>query len=122
MKRIEIRCAHGEQHVGTTTSSNVLVRYEPASLLGSTTNVCELLRFRFRLALQGGRHQRGRSLGDGAARPFESDLLDHVAREPQMHLDLVAAEGVHPFGAPVGPLRPAEVARLAAVVDDDLLI
>ena len=54
--------------------------------------------------------------------PFESDLLDHVAREPQMHLDLVAAERVHPFGAPVGPLRPAEVARLAAVVDDDLLI
>src|SRR6266850_3633309 len=82
----------------------------------------ERFRLRLGLLLQGGRHQRGRSLGDGAAGALEADVLDHVAGELQVQRDLIAAERIDPLRVPVGPLRLAEVPGLAAVVDDHFLV
>src|SRR5438128_6734016 len=82
----------------------------------------ERLRFRLGLVLQRGSHQGGGGLGNGAAGALEADVLDHVTRELHVERDLIAAERVDSFGAPVGPLRLAEVTGLPAVVDDDLLV
>src|SRR5438094_8306179 len=82
----------------------------------------ERLRFRLGLVLQRGSHQGRGGLGNGAAGALEADVLDHVARKLQVEGDLIAAQRIDSLGAPVGPLRLAEVARLLAVVDDDLLV
>ena len=76
-----------------------------------------------RLALDGGRHQRGRGLADGAARAADLQVGQLAVLDDHRHHDLVAAQRVEALHA-VGRRRVqlATVPGRAVVVEDDLAV
>jgi hypothetical protein len=66
--------------------------------------------------------QRRRSFRDATTRPDEARVLDHVAVQREKQFQLVAAERVVTLRGTGGLRQLVEVARLLAVVKDDLLI
>ncbi len=66
--------------------------------------------------------QRGGGLGDAAAGADEADVLDDIAFGQQEEFQLVAAERVMALGGSGGAAQLVEIARVFAVVQDDLLI
>src|SRR5258708_38776908 len=75
-----------------------------------------------RLALDGRGHEGCRRLRNRAARALESDLADHVAVEPHVERDVVAAQGVVALGRAVGVPQLLEVPRAAVVLEDGCLV
>ncbi|MNL52148.1 hypothetical protein D3C87_1752980 [compost metagenome] len=74
------------------------------------------------LALDVGRHHRGRGLADGARVAGEGDLLDAIALHVEGERDVVAAHRVVAFGLAVGVLHRPEVAGLLVVLQDHFLV
>ncbi len=75
-----------------------------------------------REALDGFGHQIGRSDADRAAARLETRLRNAAIGQPDAHLDAVAAHRVVALGGAIERIEPALVARVAAVVEDHLLI
>jgi hypothetical protein len=82
----------------------------------------KLVRLLDRLALQHLGHERGRRRRDGAAAPLEHDVLDAVAVELQVDRHLVAAERVVAVREMARVIELAEIPRVAAVIEDDVLV
>src|SRR5262249_33793528 len=82
----------------------------------------ERLRLIERLPLQHLGHERGRGGRDGAAAPLERDVGDAVAVEPQINRDAVAAERVVAVREMARMLERAEIPRMPAVIQDDVLV
>ena len=76
-----------------------------------------------RLALDGGRHQRGGGLADGAARAADLQVGQLAVLDDHGHHDLVAAQGVEALHAVGGRgVQLASVPGRAVVVEDDLAV
>ena len=75
-----------------------------------------------RLALQHLGHQRGRRGRDRAAAPLEADIGDAVAVEREIDRDPVAAQRVVAARQMRRMFERAEIARVAAVIEDDVLV
>jgi hypothetical protein len=78
------------------------------------------VRFRFAFGKLG-EERRGR-LGNTAARANETDVRDFVTVEDQEELELIAAQGIVAMCRAGGLRQLMEIARLLAMVQDDLLI
>ncbi len=74
------------------------------------------------LALDGFGHHRCRCRRDGAPGALEGDVLHDVVADRDVDRYAVPAQRVIPFGLAVRRLGPPEVARLAVVIEDQLLI
>ena len=81
-----------------------------------------LLRVRLRFAFNSFGQQRSRSFGDAAAGTDKTDVLNSVSVETQEKFKLVAAQRVEALGGAGCRGHVAEIARLFAVVQDDLLV
>ncbi len=74
------------------------------------------------LALESRGHERGRSDRDRASRALEGDVIDAIVEELHVERDLVATERVHALDGARRVGEPAEVLRMATVVDDHILV
>ena len=66
--------------------------------------------------------QGGGGLGNAAAGADEAGVLDGLAFEREEQLELIAAQGVVALGGAGRRRLLAEIARVLAVVQDDLLV
>ena len=82
----------------------------------------KLKRFARGLSLHDIRHHGRRRFRDGAAVSFKADVLDFVAVELDIDGDLVAAQGIIPFGFARRVRHRMIIMRVAAVVEDYFLI
>src|SRR5206468_5528466 len=82
----------------------------------------QLLRVLDALALQHLGHQRGSRGRDRAAAPLKADIGDPVALDSEVHGDPVAAERVVAARQMRRMLQGMEIARMPAVIEDDVLI
>src|SRR5208282_2238618 len=73
-------------------------------------------------ALQHLGHQRGRGGGDGAAAPLEAHILDHIAVQLEIDGNAVAAKRVMALGRMGRMGKRMEIARMAPVIEDDILV
>ena len=80
------------------------------------------LYFSSRLAFDAFRHQRCRGFRNGTPFSLKTDIGDNVAIHPQVHGHSVATKRVVAFGAWRGAIKPPEVSRSVAMVDDQFLI
>jgi len=76
----------------------------------------------FVFALGKFREQRGRRLGDATAGADEADVGNFIAVHGQEKLQLITAEGIVALGRAGGLRHFMEIARLLAVVKNDLLV
>jgi hypothetical protein len=76
----------------------------------------------FGFALGKFREEGRGGLGDAAAGTDEADVGDFIAVEDKKEFELVAAEGIVALGGEAGLRHFVEIARLLAVVKDDLLV
>jgi hypothetical protein len=68
------------------------------------------------------RQQGSRGLGDAATLADETDVLYEVSVDIQEQLELIAAEWVMSLGRASGVRQFVKIARLLAVIQNDLLI
>src|SRR5690606_9867578 len=68
------------------------------------------------------RHHRCGCDADGAAAAGETDVLDAVAIDAQLHLDVIAALGVGAARLVRRRLQGAKVARRSLVLEHELLV
>src|SRR5579862_701640 len=82
----------------------------------------ELAHGRAVASLDGLRHERRGGGRDRATLALEADVLDALAVEAHGERELVTAQRVVAFRAAVGVVDPAEIARMAVVIEDHVAI
>src|SRR5512142_2276055 len=74
------------------------------------------------LSLDGGGHQRGRCLGDGAPLSLEAHVDDGVVLELDPERQRVAAQRIPALNGATRIGHLSKVARLSIVLEDELLV
>ena len=82
----------------------------------------QVLHFPLGFALQTVGHQRGGRLGDATTGPDEANVFDLFPIQRQIKFQLVSAKRVMPLGRTGRIAHFVEIARVLAMIEDDLLI
>ncbi len=93
-----------------------LARHHPVKLIEKSFGVLP------GFSLNGLRHHARRRLRDGAARAFKADVTDDFIFKLHVDRQLIAAERIVSFGAPVSRFQFMEITRLLVVIENDLLV
>src|SRR5438270_4404445 len=93
-----------------------LARYHTMKFVEQT------FRFRFALPLHGLSHHAGRSFPDRAARAFKTDVVDSVAFDLKIDVQLITTERIETLRRPVRRFQLMKIARLLVVIEDDCLV
>jgi len=74
------------------------------------------------LALHGFGQERRRSFRNATSRPKKADVLDNLSLHDQKKFQLVAAKRIAPLGRAVGICELVKIARVLAMIQNDLLV